>query len=358
MAGEDRTEAATPRKRQDVRRRGQAPKSHDLASMVVLVGLIVCIHALGGSAAEHLRRYMQGSLGGMAVPELTPQSVFAIGAESGLLLLRTIGPFVLTAILLGVIVNMLQTGFLISTQALAPDFNRLNPLTGAQRLLSGRGMVEAVKASAKLAIVGYIGWATIDAGYPQIVATIRQDPVVICATVGDVIYRLALRIALFLLVLSALDYAYQRWSFEKSIRMTKEEVRKELRESHGNPEVRSQVRKRQRQMAKRRRMMDAIPSADVIVTNPTHYAIALKYDGLTMGAPQVVAKGADLLAQRIRDLGEEHDVPVVRNAPLARTLYRTVDIGREIPSDLYAAVAEVLAFVYQIDRRKGHAAAV
>lgn len=324
--------------------------------MVVLVGVIVCLHAVGGASLEHVRRFMQTALVGMQEPSLTPHMLAVKGVEMGLLLLRTIGPLVLTALLLGVAVNLLQTGFVASWQGLVPDFTRLNPLTGLYRIVSGRGLVETLKAIGKLAIVGYIAYATLSGSYPELLATIRQDIPTILAFAGDLLYRLALRIALFLLVLAAADYGYQRWAFERSIRMTRAEVKQEFKQMEGDPQIKSRIRARQRQMA-RRRMMEAVPKADVVLTNPTHFAVALRYDAATMGAPQVVAKGADLLAARIRDLAREHDVPIVQNPALARALYRSVEIGREIPAEFYAAVAEVLAFVYQINVRRRYAAA-
>lgn len=324
--------------------------------MVALVGVIVCLHAVGGASLEHVRRFMQTALVGMQEPSLTPHMLAVKGVEMGLLLLRTIGPLVLTALLLGVAVNLLQTGFVASWQGLVPDFTRLNPLTGLYRIVSGRGLVETLKAIGKLAIVGYIAYSTLSGSYPELLATIRQDIPTILAFAGDLLYRLALRIALFLLVLAAADYGYQRWAFERSIRMTRAEVKQEFKQMEGDPQIKSRIRARQRQMA-RRRMMEAVPKADVVLTNPTHFAVALRYDAATMGAPQVVAKGADLLAARIRDLAREHDVPLVQNPALARALYRSVEVGREIPAEFYAAVAEVLAFVYQIDARRRYAAA-
>jgi flagellar biosynthetic protein FlhB len=211
--------------------------------------------------------------------------------------------------------------------------------------------VETLKAIGKLGIIGYIAYSTLSSSYPLLLLTIRQDIPTILAFTGDLIYRLALRIALFLLVLAVIDYGYQRWAFEKQIRMTKEEVRQEHRQYEGNPQIKARIRARQRQLA-RRRMMEEVPHADVVLTNPTHVAVALRYDPTTMSAPKVVAKGAELLAEKIKEIARQHDVPVLENPPLARSLYKNVEIGREIPTEFFAAVAEVLAFVYQIDARR------
>lgn len=322
--------------------------------MVVFLGVVVCLHALGGTSVNVIQDFMQRSLAGMHEGSLGLQQLFQKGAEIGWMLARALWPIVLTAFVLGVLVSVLQTGFVISAQVLVPDFNRLNPLNGLQRFLSAHGLVETLKSLGKLAIIAYISYSTISASYPALLETIRKDIPSIMAFAGDSLYRLALRIGMFLLALAAADYAYQRWSFERSIRMTKTEVKQEHKQHEGNPQIKARIRARQRQLA-RRRMMEEVPKADVVITNPTHYAVALRYDAATMAAPQVVAKGADLIAQKIRDTAAEHQVPIVQNAPLARALYRQVDIGREVPADFYAAVAEILAYVYQLNAQRRQA---
>ncbi len=324
--------------------------------MVVFVGLVVVIHSLGGAASLRLEAYMKHSLKAMSSTALTPHVLFTKSVEFGVVLFQVVGPFVLTALLLGVIANVLQTGFLVSTQSLVPDFNRINPLNGAKRFISSRGLMEVTKSVGKLGIIGWIGYSTVSNGYPEILAATRREPQYITSQIGDMIYRLSLRIALFLLILAAIDFVYQRWSFEKSIRMTKEEVRQDMKQTEGNPQTKARIRTRQRMLAKRR-MMSSIPLADVVLTNPTHFAVALKYDGATMVAPVLLAKGADLVAQRIRELAEEHNIPIVENPPLTRALYRQVDIGQEVPGEFYGAVAEVLAFVYNINKKQGYARA-
>lgn len=349
-AGE-KTEAATPRKRGELRRQGQVAKSQDFSSMVVFMGTILVLHALGSTSAARLRDYLKTSLSEAHALPLTSHMLYTKSWQSMGLVAATIGPWVLTAMALGVLVNMVQTGFLVAPQALKPNFNRLNPLTGITRFFSARGLVETVKAVSKLAIISWIAWSTISGGYHDMLATIRMDLPAIVGAVGDMLFRLSTRIIGFLLVLAAADFGYQRYSFEKSIRMTKQEVKMESKQQEGDPLIKSRIRARQRQMAKRR-MMSEVPLADVIITNPTHFAVALKYDPSHMGAPQLVAKGADLLAQKIRELAVEHDVPIIENPPLARNLYKNVDIGREIPPELFPAVAEVLAYVYAINAKR------
>lgn len=354
MSAEERTEAASPRKRGEARKRGQVAKSQDLSSMVVFMGIIVCLHAVGGASIAKLQVYLKTSLihlNDAGSAPLTTNVLFAKAGQAALLLFSVVGPVMITALVLGILVNVLQTGFLVAPDSLRPDFNRLNPMTGITRYFSTRGLVETAKACAKIALISWIAWSTISNSYTHLLEMMKQDLPTMLAVLGDLIYRLAMRICGFLLVLAAADYAYQRISFEKSIRMTKTEVKQESKQSEGSPIAKSRQRAKMRQMAKKRMMAD-VPLADVIITNPTHFAVALKYDGTGMVAPRVVAKGADLIAARIREIAQEHDVPIVENPPLARNLYKNVEVGQDIPPDLYSAVAEVLAYVYQINNRK------
>jgi flagellar biosynthesis protein FlhB len=211
--------------------------------------------------------------------------------------------------------------------------------------------VETIKAVIKVIIVGGVAYSTIVNGYPLLLESIRQDTSTALAAIGDFLYRLSMRIAIFLLVLASLDYFYQRWQFEKMNRMSKQEVKEEVKQQDASPLMKNRVRSRQRQLA-RQRMLSDVPNADVILTNPTHFAVALKYDAQAMNAPRLVAKGADMVAQRIRDIAEENSVPIVENPPLTRALFRAVDIGQEIPGEFYAAVAEVLAYVYQLNAKR------
>lgn len=355
MAADERTEAATPRKRQELRRQGRVSKSQDLVSMVVFVGVLLCIHWAGGNAAARLAAFMRSSFAGLATASITPRTLAELSSRVALLLLSVIGPVVAIALVLGVAANVLQTGVVASAQPLIPDFTRINPLAGAKRFLSGRGMVELAKSLAKIGIIAWLAYSTIAAGYADLLQCSRADIQTMLGVVGALLFRVVLRISLLLLVLAALDYAYQRWSYERSIRMTRQEVREEVKNQEGNPQMKSRIRSRMRQLA-RKRMMAEVPKADVVITNPTHYAVALKYDARAMNAPQVVAKGAGEVARKIRELAEANRVPIVENPPLARGLFKSVEIGQEIPSTFYAAVAEVLAFIYRLDRGARRAA--
>jgi flagellar biosynthetic protein FlhB len=350
MADQDRTESATPKKREEARKRGQVAKSTELSSSLVFLGVVFVLHMTLSSSSKYLMEYMRYGLG---VPHVTPldiPEVYHIATRFMTLLFQVVGPLFIGAIIIGVIVNMTQTGFMFSMQALTPDFNKLNPLKGVQRFLSARGLVETLKAMLKLFLIGYIAWSSIYQNYPAMLSIIRMDIPTLLSFIGNLVYQIALKVGLYLFILAAADYAWQRYSFEKSIRMTKEEVKQELKQSEGNPQIRARIRAKMRQIA-RRRMMESVPKADVVITNPTHFAVALEYKAESMKAPIVSAKGADLIARRIREIAEENHVPIVQNPTLARTIWKTVDIGQEIPSDLYAAVAEVLAYVYRINKR-------
>jgi len=252
------------------------------------------------------------------------------------------------------VTNVVQVGLFFNAGPLQPQLSRLDPLAGVRRLFALRSAVELLKGTAKMAIVVVAGWTFFQGHRDTLFALAASDPVGIAPRVGSLAYEMSLRMVATLAVLAALDYAYQRWQLERSLKMTKQEVKDEFREAEGNPEIKSRIRQRQRETA-RRRMMAAVPKASVVITNPTHFAVALDYEMGQKGAPTVVAKGQDLIALRIREIAVEHHVPLVENPPLARSLYRTVEIGEEIPQELYRAVAEVLALIWRASQVGGSA---
>jgi flagellar biosynthetic protein FlhB len=256
-----------------------------------------------------------------------------------------------SALVLAVLSNVLQFGFLFSPALLKPKFAKLNPLPGFQRVFfSTQTLVQFAKQALKLTIVLVLCWLGIKDNLTTLYALAHYSPHDMLVTVEGIIYWVALKIGMMLLLLGLLDYVWERKRLEDSLKMTKTEVKDEHKQSEGNPEAKAALRQRARAMA-RRRMMAAIPKATVVVTNPTHFAVALEWDELTMEAPVLTAKGADLIAKRIRELAEEHAIPVVENAPLARTLYAKVELDSPVPADLYAAVAQVVAFVYKLKNR-------
>ncbi len=352
MATDDRTESATPRRRQEARRKGQVAKSTELTSIIVFLVAVWALHsALGSGMWEQIARLTQTTFGHAGDPTITPGQLTTTVNQVGLTLLRALGPFLLLLMVVGIVSNIAQVGVLFTNQPLVPDLNRINPMAGFQRLLSQRGLVDTLKNLLKITLIGIIAYSTFWASYPALLTISRTDFGTTLGIIGDTAYRLAMRTGFTLLVIAALDYGYQRYAYEKSIRMTKDEIKQELRQTEGSPLIKTRIRQLQRQIA-RRRMMQDVPKADVVITNPTHYAVALKYQGTGLPAPCVVAKGRNIIAERIKEIARENRVPIVENAPLARALYHQVEIGKIIPPDLYAAVAGILAYVYQVNNRR------
>jgi len=320
----------------------------------------MALRSLGPSMYERLAGGLIETLSGLKRIDLTPDIAATIAQGWALLFAQVLLPIVAILAAVGVLAGLLQNGFLISLHPMMPDFTRMNPVTGSTRIFSLHTVVDLIKALLKLAIVGAIGYREIAALFPQIPTLMSQNVAVgVAAIVSSAVSGLQ-SIGFGLLALGVLDYGYQFWEFRKSLRMTKQEVKQEHKEQEGNPEQKSRQRQKQREMARRRKALKDVPTADVVITNPTHYAIAIKYEMGQAIAPRVVAKGADLLAQRIKVIATKHAIPMVENRPLARTLYATVDVGRTVPPGLYQAMAEVLAFVYGLKRqkRRGSAALV
>jgi len=270
-------------------------------------------------------------------------SMLLAGSLKGILLLLS-GLLVIAAVV-GVLVGALQTGFLFAPKALKLDFGRLNPVEGFKRMFSLRSIVELLKATLKVGVVGFVAYQVLKDRWKDLVRYSDMEVTEAFSDLWKLLYDISLRCGIALLVLAIFDYFYQRWEYEKNIRMTRQELKDELKEVEGNPEV----RRRQRRMMYdilRRRMMEEVPKADVVITNPTHFAVALKYDPDTMSAPTVVAKGVDHIALKIIELAREHGVPIFRNPELARELYYKVNIGEEIPIEFYRIVAEILVRVY------------
>lgn len=346
----EKTEPATPRRREEARKKGQVAKSGEVGTAFMVLAGFLLLNALGPSMARHLGEAVQYYLVNMASWDggiLGFQQMFLVGlAKFGLAL----GPVLMGLLLIGTMSQVMQVGFHASGEALQPKLSRINPIEGFKRIFSKRALVEFLKSVAKVLLVGYLV-------YKQVLGNLQWLPQISLfslehsiSLMTNSIYRMGLQVGLFLLVIAAADYWWQRREFENSIKMSKQEIKEEYKQMEGDPLVRSKIRQRQRQMASQR-MMQAIPTADVIITNPTHYAIAIRYASGEMGAPQVVAKGIGLIAQRIKEEGKKHSITTVENAPLAQALYKATEIGQEIPADLYPAVAEVLAFVYRLKRK-------
>jgi flagellar biosynthetic protein FlhB len=343
---DERTEKATPRRREEARRRGQIAKSVEINSAALMLTAFWLLKVIGPRFYEGLTTAMQRTFAELPGPDLTLEELSAGGLAASANMLWTLAPFVLPLVVVGVVVNLAQVGLLFSGKVLQPDLNKLNPINGAKRLVSLRGVVDLLKSLIKVTVVGTVIFITLRDNYATIVSTSRMDLSNGAVVLAELAIEIGLRVAMIMVVIGILDYIYQRYEHEKNLRMSKQEIKEEQKQME-NPQLKGRIRSRQRQLAMSR-MMAAIPQADVVITNPTHFAVALKYQQGKMFAPQVVAKGQRLVAQRIKERAREHNVPLVENKPLARTLFKAVEVGQSIPAEMYQAVAEVLAFVYRL----------
>lgn len=349
----DKTEEPTAKRLHEARKKGQIPKSAELNSVVVLFSLFILLNAMGGWAFSELFSYLRTALSAQQLNiMLTDKGLSLLMMRHILFIARIFLPLGLGAMLCGVLINYLQVGSLFTTEILKPNFSRINPLSGFQRMFSSHSLIELVKASIKLVIVVYFAYSTVKDRVLILNQSLFRSPLEAVLDIWGILFQFVVKICFFLLVFALFDYAYQRWQHKKSLRMTKQEVKDELKQTEGNPQIKRKIRQRQMQIAARR-MMQEVPKADVVITNPTHYAVALRYDPGSMAAPIIVAKGEGLIAAKIKEIAAEHKVAIVENKPLAQTLFKTVEIGEAIPEKLFQAVAEVLAFVYRLKQRGG-----
>jgi flagellar biosynthetic protein FlhB len=343
----ERTEPASPRRLEEARDKGNIPRSRELNTFAILIVAGTTLLLMGSSIAhgivEMMRRLLHFDQATIDGTDYMWQSLIQATLDMLMLFL----PLVLVLLVAVLVAPVLMGGWLLSGQALQPDFARTNPIKGLGRIFSVTSLAELAKGVAKSLLVGGVGFLVIWHYLPESLSLISQPVHLALAHLGQLLGWTFIFITMAMILIVVLDVPFQLWEYHRKLRMTKEEVRKELKESEGDPQIKARIRALQRESA-RRRMMSEIPKADVIVTNPTHYAVALRYDEKAMRAPRVVAKGSYLLAQRIRELGEENKVPILRAPPLARALYRHAELDQEIPTALFAAVAEVLAYVYQL----------
>jgi flagellar biosynthetic protein FlhB len=348
MASE-RTERATPRRRQEARKRGQVPRSADLTSALVLLAGAFFLPWYAGAAGQTLWDYLERAFSGPLPRDLTGPDIVALAWASGATVLKLALPILGLFAAVGVASTLVQAGFVFAPAVLKPDWRRIDPIAGFQRLFSRRGLFETGKALLKIAIVLAVTYPLIQRDLPRYADLTGAEPAAIAQAIGQSMRDLAVRVGAAYLALAILDYGFQRWDLEQRLRMTRHELKEELRQTEGDPEIKARIRRLQRQMAMRR-MMAQVPKATVVVTNPTHLAVALRYEPRSMRAPVVVAKGAGAVAERITAIARQHTIPVLRNQPLAQALYWTVEVGQEIPITLYEAVADIIAYVYRLRR--------
>lgn len=349
----DRTERATPRRRQEARRRGQVARSTELTGAVALLAAVAGLVVFGPAILENLALLMRGSLAAGAPQVSTAADAYTVFQQVGVRLLWTVAPLLASLMAIGLLVNVLQVGFLFTGQPLSPRLSKLNPIEGFGRIFGRRGWVELAKALAKIAAVGLVTYFTLRADLESLVPLMGAEGGTLLEEIGAATVRIGLRAGAILLVLAGLDYAYQRWEYERSLRMSRKEVEEEQKQTEGDPHVKARVRAMQR-AASRQRMMDEVAKADVVVTNPVHVAVALRYDRAKMDAPVVVARGMRRIAERIKEIAREHRIPVIEDPPLARALHRSTQIGDAIPEALYQVVAQLLAQIWRLPGAAGH----
>ncbi|MFA5699793.1 MAG: flagellar biosynthesis protein FlhB [Desulfuromonas sp.] len=346
--GQERTEEATSKRRDDFRKKGQVAQSKEVNTALLLAASILLWYFYAETFWGNLTNLIEHLLYNAGTFFITPKSVvqlllFVLWRMAGLIM-----PLLFLVLVVGFLSSFVQIGWLVTSKPLMPDFSKLDPVKGAARFVSKRSLVELLKSLAKVLLVGYVAYSTLAGEFERALKLVDMEVISTLGYVGDVALSVLLKACGVMLLLALLDFLFVRWEMEEKMKMTKQEQKEEFKESEGDPHLKSRIRALQQEMA-RGRMMAEVPTADVVITNPTHLSIAIRYDNEKMDAPVVVAKGAEELAFKIRKVAKEHDVPLVENVNVARALY-AVDIGDVIPESMFKAVAEILAYVYGLKR--------
>ena len=345
--GGERTEEPSQRRLQEARERGQVPRSRELTNFATMIGGSAALVAIGGTVAAHLSQLMRRSLSIDAKSLRTTDSMAASLGDAGISAVTAILPVFGTLVCMVLLASVVLGGWNFSTTALTPDFSRLSPLSGIKRLFGFHGVSELVKALLKCAVVGAVCAGIVSSIFGDVLALGAMAPRAAISRGAGLLSWAFVWLCASLALVAIVDVPLQIFQFKRSLRMTRQELRDESKEMDGRPETKQRIRQMQQTLA-RRRMMHKVPTADVLIVNPTHFAVALKYDPKKMRAPVVLAKGVDLVAQNIRRIAEEHRVPVFESPKLARALYRSTDLNKEIPSGLYVAVAQILSYIFRV----------
>ena len=348
----EKTEPATPRRRQEAREEGNIARSTDLTAAVSLLAAVLVLHFFGMQMLTSWKLTVESMLSSSMTSNPTRAGdvggMFSYGMRMAI---TGAAPILLSVTAITLLIAVSQVGFVLSGKPIQPQLSRINPLSGFKRLVDARAGIRLVMSLAKVAIITAVAAWVISEDMPQILVLTELEVGQLFAGACSLVYALALKLAVLLLVLALLDFSFQRWKHEQDLKMTKQELKEEMKRMEGDPLVKQRRSRVARQLAMQR-ISQQVPQADVIVTNPTHFAIALQYDGKTVKAPKVLAKRADFMAMRIRQLAVMHGVPLVERKELARALYSSVEPGQEIPPQFYNAVAEILAYVYRLSGKK------
>jgi flagellar biosynthetic protein FlhB len=344
----EKTEQPTPRRLEDALKRGQIARSTEVQTVFVLMGGLAALSFFGQETWRNLTGVTMAMLGHLHDTSISNSSLQGFAVSGALLVIKCAGPIVFATALAGLLAGAIQNRFNTASEALTPDWNRINPVEGFKRVFSTNTLVPTATALAKLAFIIMLTYSE--------VGKILNDPIfatsVSVARIAEFLattwIRIIFRICLILMVIAAADYGYQWWRTHRELMMTREELKEEAKNSEGNQQIKTA--RRRRRATSKAKMLAEVPKADIVVTNPTHIAVALRYDRKSMRAPKVVAKGIRLNAERIRELARQHQVPILENKPLARLLFKHGRVGGEVPAQFYAAVAEVLAWVYRVNR--------
>lgn len=350
FAGE-KTEKATPKKRQDARKKGQVLKSQDVTAAMLLLLTFFFLLFFAPFMYEGVKGFLLQALQrNILIETLNADTVIEMYVESLKEMAIIVLPIMAVAIIAGIGANYLQFGLLFTTETLKIDLKKMDPIKGIKKIISVRSIVNLVKSLLKVSFIGTVTTVVILIYLEEVLSLALHSPAQILATVAYLSALMGIAASIMLVFIALIDYLYERFEYEKQLKMSKQDLKDEYKNAEGDPLIKSKIKQRQREMAMRR-MMSEVPTADVVITNPTHYAIALKYDEDAMDAPRVVAKGTDFVAQKIKMIAKEHDVIMVENRPLARAMYDQVEIGQAVPEEFFKAIAEVLAYVYRIKRK-------
>jgi flagellar biosynthesis protein FlhB len=348
---QEKTEQATSKRRQDAREKGQVAKSRELASVAVLGACLAYFYFDASTLAGRLMTLMKTSFRKSGQTTINVDTIQPLLTDLLFQTFSMLAPFLLVTIIAGLMINILQVGILFSSEAITPKYSKIDPIKGFQRLFSLRSLVELVKNILKMAIVGAVAYLTISGESHKLLPLVDLGVPDILGYLGKVSFKILLSTCWVLVILAIFDYAYQKWEHEKSLKMSLKEIKEENRQSEGDPLVKGRIKKLQREMA-RKRMMAAVPKADVVITNPTHFAVAIRYEPETMSAPCVIAKGADFLAEKIKEIARNSGVPIVENKLVAQVLYKVTPVEQAVPENLYKAIAEILAHIYSLKQKR------
>jgi flagellar biosynthesis protein FliR/FlhB len=351
FASEDKTEEATPKKKSDARKKGQVARSKEVNLAFTLLASTLVLLTLGSYAGTSLKDTLRMFLTDYLIKDINYNDVKSLTLIVLWRIAVVILPIILPIMILGMVGNFVQVGFMFTQEPIKPQLSKLNPLSGLKRMLSFRTFVETIKDLIIVGVLGYTSYNFISDNYESILQISNLRIGAVPAAFGKLVISIFSKVTIIMIAIALVDYLYQRFQYSKELKMTKQEIKEEYKQQEGDPQIKSKIKQKQREMASRR-MMQAVPDATVVVTNPTHIACALKYEDGKDSAPVLLAKGADNIAIKIKEVAKENNVPIIENKPLARMIYAQVEIDSEVPSEMYQAVAEILALVYKMKKKK------